>query len=119
MGIKPSYEMMKKCDRLFTVGSGFPYSEWLPELGQVRGGWIHIDGKVLGIRYPMEVNVIGDSKKILRALIPHLRARRTARGVSRSRARSRAVRDPREPGDAGHRTLKPPKGLPRAKSLRQ
>jgi pyruvate dehydrogenase (quinone) len=58
---------------LFMVGSGFPYSEWLPEPGQARGVQIDIDGKMLGIRYPMEVNLIGDSKETLSALIPHLR----------------------------------------------
>jgi len=55
------------------VGSSFPYSEWLPEPGQARGVQIDIDGKMIGIRYPMEVNLIGDSKETLRALIPHLR----------------------------------------------
>src|ERR687885_338562 len=70
---KPSNEMMEDCDTLLMVGSGFPYSEWLPEPGQARGVQIDIDGKMLGIRYPMEVNLIGDSKETLRALIPHLR----------------------------------------------
>jgi pyruvate dehydrogenase (quinone) len=73
LGTRPSYEMMDNCDTLFMVGSGFPYSEWLPEPGQARGVQIDIDGKMLGIRYPMDVNVIGDSKKTLRALIPYLR----------------------------------------------
>ena len=73
LGTKPSTEMMENCDTLFMVGSGFPYSEWLPEPGQARGVQIDIDGKMLGIRYPMEVNLVGDSKETLRALIPHLR----------------------------------------------
>src|SRR5829696_4498082 len=73
LGTKPSNEMMENCDTLFMVGSGFPYSEWLPEPGQARGVQIDIDGKMIGIRYPMEVNLIGDSKETLRALIPHLR----------------------------------------------
>jgi pyruvate dehydrogenase (quinone) len=72
LGTKPSNEMMENCDTLLMVGSGFPYSEWLPEPGQARGVQIDIDGKMLGIRYPMEVNLIGDSKETLRALIPHL-----------------------------------------------
>ena len=73
LGTKPTTEMMENCDTLFMVGSGFPYSEWLPEPGQARGVQIDIDGKMLGIRYPMEVNLVGDSKETLRALIPHLR----------------------------------------------
>ena len=73
LGTKPTNEMMENCDTFLMVGSGFPYSEWLPEPGQARGVQIDIDGKMLGIRYPMEVNLIGDSKETLRALIPHLR----------------------------------------------
>jgi pyruvate dehydrogenase (quinone) len=73
LGTKPTTEMMENCDTLFMVGSGFPYSEWLPEPGQARGVQIDIDGKMLGIRYPMEVNLVGDSTETLRALIPHLR----------------------------------------------
>src|SRR5919199_872012 len=73
LGTKPSNDMMENCDTLFMVGSSFPYSEWLPEQGQARGVQIDIDGKMIGIRYPMEVNLIGDSKETLRALIPHLR----------------------------------------------
>ena len=73
LGTKPSNDMMENCDALLMVGSGFPYSEWLPEPGQARGVQIDIDGKMLGIRYPMEVNLLGDSKETLKALIPHLR----------------------------------------------
>ncbi|MDP8947093.1 MAG: thiamine pyrophosphate-requiring protein, partial [Actinomycetota bacterium] len=73
LGTKPSNDMMENCDTLFMVGSSFPYSEWLPEPGQARGVQIDIDGKMIGIRYPMEVNVVGDSKETLQALIPHLR----------------------------------------------
>src|SRR5215218_9028683 len=73
LGTKPSNEMMENCDTLLMVGSSFPRAEWLPESGQARGVQIDIDGKMVGIRYPMEVNLIGDSKETLRALIPHLR----------------------------------------------
>jgi pyruvate dehydrogenase (quinone) len=64
--------MLENCDTLLMIGSGFPYSEWLPEPGQARGVQIDIDGTRLGMRYPMEVNLVGDSKETLRALIPHL-----------------------------------------------
>ena len=73
LGTKPSNDMMENCDTLLMVGTSFPYSEWLPEPGQARGVQIDIDGKMIGIRYPMEVNLVGDSKETLRALIPHLR----------------------------------------------
>jgi pyruvate dehydrogenase (quinone) len=72
LGTKPSNEMMEGCDTFLMVGSGFPYSEWLPEPGQARGVQIDIDPTMLGIRYPMEVNLTGDSRETLRALIPHL-----------------------------------------------
>jgi pyruvate dehydrogenase (quinone) len=72
LGTKPSNDMMENCDTLLMVGTSFPYSEWLPEPGQARGVQIDIDGKMIGIRYPMEVNLVGDARETLRALIPHL-----------------------------------------------
>jgi len=73
LGTKPSAEMISGCDTLLMVGSSFPYSEWLPEEGQARGVQIDLDGRMIGIRYPMEVNLVGDAAETLRALIPHLR----------------------------------------------
>jgi pyruvate dehydrogenase (quinone) len=72
LGTKPSSDMMMECDTLLMVGSSFPYSEFLPEPGEARGVQIDIDGRKLGIRYPMEVNLVGDSARTLKALIPHL-----------------------------------------------
>ncbi len=72
LGTKPSWDMMMGCDTLLMAGSSFPYSEFLPEEGQARGVQIDLDGRMLGIRYPMEVNLIGDSAETLRALIPLL-----------------------------------------------
>ena len=72
LGTKPSYEMMMECDTLFMIGSSFPYGEFLPKEGQARGVQIDIDGRMLSLRYPMEVNLIGDSAQTLRALIPYL-----------------------------------------------
>ncbi len=73
LGTKPTYEMMEGCDTLLMVGSSFPYSEWLPEFGQARGVQIDIDARLVGMRYPMELNLVGDSAETLRALIPLLR----------------------------------------------
>jgi pyruvate dehydrogenase (quinone) len=75
LGTKPSWEMMANCDTLLMVGSSFPYSEFLPEEGQARGVQIDLDGRMLGLRYPMEVNLQGDAVETLRALIPHLRVK--------------------------------------------
>ena len=73
LGTKPSHEMVMNCDTLLIVGSNFPYAEWLPEEGSARAVQIDIDGRLLGMRYaPTEVNLVGDSKATLRALIPHL-----------------------------------------------
>jgi pyruvate dehydrogenase (quinone) len=72
LGTKPSWTLMQECDTLLMVGSSFPYSEFLPQEGDARGVQIDIDGKMLGIRYPMEVNLVGDSAETLRALIPRL-----------------------------------------------
>ncbi len=73
LGTKPSSEMMTNCDTLLMVGSNFPYSEFLPKEGHARGVQIDIDGRLLGLRYPMEVNLIGDSAETLRALVPFLK----------------------------------------------
>jgi pyruvate dehydrogenase (quinone) len=70
LGTKPSWDMMMNCDTLLMVGSSFPYSEFLPKEGQARGIQIDIDGRMLSLRYPMELNLIGDSAQTLRALIP-------------------------------------------------
>lgn len=72
LGTEPSYKMMNECDTLLMVGSGFPYSEFLPEEGQARGVQIDLKADMLSIRYPMEVNLQGDSAETLRALLPLL-----------------------------------------------
>ena len=72
LGSKPSYEMMEGCDTFLMIGSSFPYAEWLPEPGSARGVQIEIDGRLVGIRYPMEVGLVGDARDTLRELIPQL-----------------------------------------------
>src|SRR5690606_41529467 len=69
---KTSWEMMDNCDCLLMIGSSFPYAEYLPEPGKARGIQIEIDASKLGIRYPMELNLLGDSKLTLKALLPKL-----------------------------------------------
>jgi pyruvate dehydrogenase (quinone) len=73
LGTEASWKLMQGCDTLLMVGSSFPYPEFLPEEGKARGVQIDIDGRMLSIRYPMEVNLTGDSTETLRALIPLLR----------------------------------------------
>ncbi|HWO56534.1 MAG TPA: thiamine pyrophosphate-requiring protein, partial [bacterium] len=73
LGTRPSWDMMMNCDTLLMIGSRFPYSEFLPPEGQARGVQIDRDGRMLSMRYPMEVNLTGDSAETLRALTPYLR----------------------------------------------
>ena len=75
LGTKPTWQMMSECDTLLMVGSSFPYSEFLPEEGQARGVQIDLDARALGLRYPMEVNLLGDSAETLRLLIPRIRSK--------------------------------------------
>ena len=75
LGTKASWDMMQGCDTLFMVGSGFPYVEFLPEEGKARGVQVDLKPDMLGLRYPMEVNLVGDAAATLRALLPLLRPR--------------------------------------------
>jgi pyruvate dehydrogenase (quinone) len=75
LGTQPSWEMMDKCDTLLMVGTSFPYSEYLPGEGQARAVQIDIDGRRLGLRYPTEINLVGDSRATLQALLPLLQPR--------------------------------------------
>src|SRR3954452_23448859 len=61
LGTEPSYKMMMECDTLLMVGSGFPYAEFLPKEGQAKGVQIDIEAGMLSLRYPMDVNLVGDS----------------------------------------------------------
>jgi len=73
LGTRPSYELMRDCDTLLTVGSNFPYTQFLPDLHQARAIQIDVDARYIGMRYPYEVNLVGDAAATLRALLPLLR----------------------------------------------
>lgn len=72
LGTEPTDWMMSNCDAFLMIGSGFPYSEWLPKEGSARGVQIDVDPGMLSLRYPMEVNLHGDARETLRALLPRL-----------------------------------------------
>jgi pyruvate dehydrogenase (quinone) len=76
LGTRPSQEVMERCDTLLMVGTSFPYIEFLPEPGQARGVQIDLDPMRIGLRYPVEVGLVGDSARTLEALLPHLHAKR-------------------------------------------
>lgn len=73
LGTRPSYELMRDCDTLLVIGSSFPYTQFLPEFGQARAVQIDIDPFMIGLRYPFEVNLVGDAKQTLKALLPQLK----------------------------------------------
>ncbi len=102
LGTKPSYKMMMECDTLFMIGSGFPYSEFLPKEGDARGVQIDIDPRMISLRYPMEVGLVGDAASTLQLLIPLLERkaeRKWREGIEREVAdwwktvESRAMKD--------------------------
>jgi len=72
LGTEPSWNLMNDCDTLLMIGSGFPYSEFLPPEGQARGVQIDLKADMLSLRYPMEVNLVGDAATTLQALLPLL-----------------------------------------------
>jgi pyruvate dehydrogenase (quinone) len=72
LGTKPSQEAIEQCDTLLMVGTSFPYIEFLPKLDAARGVQIDLDPARIGLRYPVEVGLIGDSRRSLRALLTHL-----------------------------------------------
>ncbi|HEY1692490.1 MAG TPA: thiamine pyrophosphate-requiring protein [Polyangiaceae bacterium] len=73
LGTRPSWNMMNECDTFLMIGSSFPYSEFLPREGHARGVQIDLDGRMIGIRFPMEVNLVGDAQATLRLLVPRLK----------------------------------------------
>jgi len=73
LGSEPSHKMMMGCDTLLMIGTSFPYAEWLPKEGQAKCVEIDIDGSMIGVRYPNDVSLVGDSKDTLRALLPMLK----------------------------------------------
>jgi pyruvate dehydrogenase (quinone) len=72
LGTRPGQEALEGCDTLLIVGSSFPYIEFYPKPKQARGVQIELDPKRIGLRFPVEAALVGDSRTVLRRLIPHL-----------------------------------------------
>ncbi|MGH9552468.1 MAG: thiamine pyrophosphate-binding protein, partial [Terriglobales bacterium] len=72
LGTTPSQEAMERCDTLLMIGTSFPYTEFLPKVGQAR--CVQIDDKPdrIGLRYPVEVGLVGDAKRTLIELLPYI-----------------------------------------------
>ena len=72
LGTKPSQDVLETCDTLLMVGTSFPYIEYYPRPGQARAVQIELDPMRIGLRYPVEVGLVGDSRRTLEALLPRL-----------------------------------------------
>ena len=79
LGTKPSQEAIENCDTLLMVGTSFPYIEYLPKPGHVKGIQIELDPKRIGLRFPVDVGLVGDSRRVLRELLPRLKQNESAR----------------------------------------
>lgn len=87
LGTKPSVLALEECDTFLMVGSSFPYIEFLPKPGQARGVQIDVDPMRIGLRYPVEVGLVGDSKQTLEALLPLLEQKADQSFIAKAQAR--------------------------------
>jgi pyruvate dehydrogenase (quinone)/pyruvate oxidase len=86
LGTKPSQEAMENCDTLFMIGTSFPYIEFLPKPGNARAVQLELDPMRVGLRYPVEVGLVGDSKRTLERLLPLLKRNRHRRFLERAQS---------------------------------
>src|SRR4051794_40655058 len=103
LGTRPSYELMRDCDTLLVIGSSFPYTQFMPEFGQARAVQIDSDPFMIGLRYPFEVNLVGDAAGTLKRLLPMLKAKKHGdwrRTVEKNTARWWEVMERRAAVDA-------------------
>jgi pyruvate dehydrogenase (quinone) len=105
LGTKASDRMMKECDTLLMIGTSFPYTEFLPEEGQARAVQIDRDARRMGLRYPTEINLVGDADETLTALLPLLR--KTADRSWRQRVEALIAESKRELEDHAHADAQP------------
>jgi pyruvate dehydrogenase (quinone)/pyruvate oxidase len=89
LGTKPSQEALRACDALLIVGSSFPYIEYMPEPGQARAVQVELDPKRIGLRYPVEVGLVGDSARSLQSLLPFLERKADRSFLERAQAGKR------------------------------
>jgi pyruvate dehydrogenase (quinone)/pyruvate oxidase len=86
LGTRPSQEAMEQCDTICIVGSAFPYIEFMPKPDQARGVQIDRDPQQIGLRFPVEVGLVGDSRQTLRSLIPLLRRNQNRKFLEKAQA---------------------------------
>lgn len=85
LGTRPSQDAIEDCDTLLIVGSAFPYLEFMPKPGKARAVQIELDPVRIGLRYPVEAGLIGDSRRTLEALLPLLRQNQDRSFLDRAR----------------------------------
>jgi len=108
LGTRPSQEALEECDTLLMVGTSFPYIEYLPKPGRAVGIQIELDPKRIGLRYPVEVGLVGDSKRCLEALIPMLQRKQDRHFLEKAqRGMKDWFQDMEEPGTAEGKPMKP------------
>lgn len=107
LGTAPSVEAMRNCDTLFIVGSSFPYIEFYPEPGKARAVQIDIKPDRIGLRYPIEVGLVGDTRRTLQALLPLLERKSNRDFLTKAQEGMQEWRDLME--ERGTRTDKPMK----------
>lgn len=86
LGTAPSQDVLENCDTLLMVGTSFPYIEFMPKPGQARGVQIDLDPARIGLRYPVEVGLVGDSRNTLLALFGHLKRKEDRSFLEKARA---------------------------------
>src|SRR5437762_485560 len=86
LGTKPSQEVMEDCDTMLMVGTSFPYIEFLPKPGQARAIQIELDPMRIGLRYPIEVVLVGDARRTLQRLLPLLKRNKYRKFLEKAQA---------------------------------
>jgi pyruvate dehydrogenase (quinone)/pyruvate oxidase len=84
LGTRPSQEAMESCDTLLMVGTSFPYLEYLPKPGDAKGVQIELDPKRIGLRFPVDIGLVGDSRRVLRELVPRLKRKENRRFLEKA-----------------------------------
>src|SRR5436853_196362 len=87
LGTAPSQEAIENCDTLFMIGTSFPYMEFLPKPGSARGVQLDVDAVRIGLRYPVEVGLVGDSRRTLQQLLPMLNGHEDRRFLQKAQER--------------------------------
>jgi pyruvate dehydrogenase (quinone) len=86
LGTRPSQEVMENCDTLLLVGTSFPYIEFLPKPDAAKGVQIELDPRRIGLRFPVEVGLVGDSRRVLLELLPRLKRKQERRFLEKAQA---------------------------------